>query len=73
MTLDVLFLVVMLPSSLTSSPAHQVHLLEETDKLGCEIVGPNRTTRWWFSLGHNGLDVEVHFSGRRNDQTSNLG
>jgi len=56
---DTLFLVVMLPSSLTSSPAHQVRLLEETDRLGCEIAGPQRTTRWWFSPGRNGLDVEV--------------
>jgi hypothetical protein len=56
---DTLFLVVMLPSSLTSSPAHQVRLLEETDRLGCEIAGPKRTTRWWFSPGRNGLDVEV--------------
>jgi hypothetical protein len=56
---DTLFLVVMLPSSLTSSPAHQVRLLEETDRLGCEITGPKRTTRWWFSPGRNGLDIEV--------------
>ena len=73
MTLDALFLVVMLPSTLTSSPAHQVRLLMETDKLGCEIVGPNRTMRWCFSPGRNGLGVEVHFSEWRNDQTSDLG
>ena len=56
---EALFLIVMLPSSLSSSPAHQVRLLEKTDRLGCEIVGPKRTTRWWFKPGHNGLDVEV--------------
>jgi hypothetical protein len=56
---DTLFLVVMLPSSLTSSPAHDVRLLEETDRLGCQIVGSKRTTRWWFTPGRNGLDVEV--------------
>jgi hypothetical protein len=56
---DALFLVVMLPSSLTSSPPHQVRLLEKTDRLGCEIAGPKRTTRWWFKPGRNGLDVEV--------------
>ena len=33
-------------ASLTSSPTHQVRLLEEKDMLGCEIVGPKRTTRW---------------------------
>ena len=61
---DTLFLIVMLPSSLTSSPTHQVRLLEEKDMLGCEIVGPKRTTRWWFSPGRKGLDVEViHPSG----------
>jgi len=61
---DTLFLIVMLPSSLTSSPTHQVRLVEEKDMLGCEIVGPKRTTRWWFSPGRKGLDVEViHPSG----------
>jgi hypothetical protein len=53
------FLVVMLPSSQTSSPTHHIRLLEEADRLGCEIAGPKRTTRWWFSPGRNGLDVEV--------------
>jgi hypothetical protein len=57
--MDTLFLVVMLPSSLTSSPTHQIRLLEEADRLGCEIAGPKRTTRWWFSPGRNGLDIEV--------------
>jgi hypothetical protein len=56
---DALFLVVVLPSSQTSSPTHHIRLLEETDRLGCEIVGPKRTTRWWFNPGRNGLDVEV--------------
>ena len=56
---ETMFLVVMLPSSLISSPTHQIRLLEETDRLGCEIVGPKRTTRWWFSPRHNGADIEV--------------
>jgi hypothetical protein len=62
-TLDNLFLVVMLPSSPTSPPANRVRLLEETDRIGCEVAGPNRTTRWWFTPGRNGLHVEVIPSG----------
>jgi len=58
-TADSLFLIVMLPSSLASATTHQVRLLEETDRLGCEITGPQRTTRWWFYPGHKGLDIEV--------------
>jgi len=56
---DALFLIVMLPSSLAASPAHHIRLLEETDRFGCEIIGPQRTTRWWFSPGQNGADIEV--------------
>jgi hypothetical protein len=64
---DALFLIVMLPSSLTSYPTHQIRLLEEADRLGCEVVGPKRTTRWWFTPGRNGFDVEVIApSGERN-------
>ncbi|HAJ91025.1 MAG TPA: heparinase [Gammaproteobacteria bacterium] len=58
-TADTLFLIVMLPSSLDSSPAHQIRLLEDADRVGCEIVGPKRTTRWWFNPGHNGFEVAV--------------
>jgi VanZ family protein len=58
-TADTLFLIVILPSSQASSPTHQIRLIEETDRLGCEIVGPKRTTYWWFSPGRNGLDIEV--------------
>jgi hypothetical protein len=56
---DALFLIVMLPSSLSSAPVHQIRLLKETGRVGCEIIGPQRTTRWWFSPGRNGVDIEV--------------
>ena len=56
---DALFLIVMLPSSTPSAPAHRIRLLEEADRIGCEIAGPERTTRWWFNPGQNGLEVEV--------------
>jgi hypothetical protein len=55
---DNLFLVVMLPSK-TPSPAHRIRPLNDTGRLGCEIAGPTRTTRWWFTPGRNGLDVDV--------------
>ena len=58
-TEETIFLVVLLPSSLTSSPTHQVRRLEEAGRFGCEITGPTRTTRWWFETGRNGVDIEV--------------
>jgi hypothetical protein len=36
-----------------------VRLLEDGDRYGCEIVGPKRTTRWWFDASHDGPLVEV--------------
>lgn len=56
---ETIFLVVLLPSSLTSSPTHRVRRLEEAGRFGCEITGPSRTTRWWFEPGRNGVDIEV--------------
>ena len=61
---ETLFLIVMLPTSRSSLPTHQIRLLEETGRIGCEITGPKRTTRWWFRPGHNGLDIEVISPGK---------
>ena len=57
-------MVVMLPSSLTARPEHQIRLLEDDGRVGCEIAGPERTTRWWFSPGRNGLDIEILAPGK---------
>ncbi len=54
-----LFLVVLLPSALADQATHRVRLLEEGGRVGCEVVGPKRTTRWWFTPGKNDVDVEV--------------
>ena len=56
------FLVVLLPVGGTGAPTHQVRLLESGTRVGCEVIGPNRTVRWWFTPGHNGAEVEV-FAG----------
>ena len=53
------FLVVLLPVAGGSVPAHRVRLLESGKRVGCEVVGPNRTVRWWFEPGHSGAEVEV--------------
>ena len=53
------FLVVLLPVAGGSVPAHRVRLLESGKRVGCEVVGPNRTVRWWFEPGQNGAEVEV--------------
>ncbi len=54
-----LFLVVLLPSAGDARLVHRVRLLESGDRVGCEIVGPNRTTRWWFEAGRNEAQIEI--------------
>lgn len=58
-----LFLVVLLPTLVDEVPAHDVRLLESGNRVGCEIVGPNRTTRWWFEPGRNAVEIEVSAHG----------
>ena len=53
-----MFLVVLLPSSESAPPLHRVTLLEFGNRVGCEIVGPNRTTRWWFEPGRNAAVID---------------
>ena len=50
---------VLLPSLANDDPVHTVKLLEDKDRTGCEITGPNRTTRWWFDKEHDGPQVEI--------------
>jgi hypothetical protein len=56
---DDTFLVVLLPTALGVQPEHRVRLLEDGMRVGCEIVGPKRTTRWWFEPSVNGPVVEI--------------
>ena len=53
------FLVVLLPTAGTSAATHRVRLLEAGKRVGCEVVGPNRTVRWWFEPGRNEAEIEV--------------
>jgi VanZ family protein len=53
------FLVVLLPTAGSSTPNHRVRLLESGKRVGCEVVGPNRTVRWWFEPGRNHAEIEV--------------
>ena len=32
-------------------------MLESGNRVSCEIVGPKRTTRWWFEPGRNGAEI----------------
>ena len=59
------FLVVLLPTALNVQPADRVRLLESGKRVGCEIVGPKRTTRWWFEPGRNQVDIEVAADGEQ--------
>ena len=54
---------VLLPAGLGAHPTHRVRLLESGHKVGCEIVGPKRTTRWWFEPGRNQVDIDVATRG----------
>ena len=56
---DDLFLVVMLPTLGDKAPIHRVRRLEAEGRVGCEIIGPRRTTRWWFEPGRQSAEVEV--------------
>ncbi len=56
------FLIVLLPTPRGVTPPHRVRLLEADGRVGCEIVGPKRTTHWWFTPGRNGVEVRVSTS-----------
>ncbi len=55
---DDLFLVVLLPTDGTE-PLHRVRRLEGDDRVGVEITGPRRTSRWWFVPGRHQVEIEV--------------
>ena len=60
------FLVVMFPTAATAAaPAVRVTRLEDGERVGAEIVGARRTTRWWFTPGRLGVRVEVEEEGVR--------
>lgn len=53
------FLVVMFPTATNAEPSARVTRLEDGARVGAEIAGPQRTTRWWFTPGQLGATVEV--------------
>ncbi len=53
------FLVVLLPTIGSQQANHQVRLLEDSGRVGCEVIGPHRTTRWWFNDNHNSPKIEI--------------
>jgi hypothetical protein len=54
-----LFLTVLLPHALGEPIAHQARLLRDGKRIGCEIKGPWRTTRWWFREGSHEATFEA--------------
>jgi hypothetical protein len=62
---DDLFMVVLLPHKISEQSPYQVRLLEEASRIGCEIVSPGKTTRWWFDSSHHGPLVEITSSDGR--------
>jgi VanZ family protein len=53
------FLVVLLPAPLGAAPAHEISRFEEGLRLGLEIKGPQRITRWLFDRERGLADVRV--------------
>ncbi len=45
------FLAVLLPTDWGTPPVHRVRLIEEEGRIGVEVSGPRRTTRWRFEPG----------------------
>lgn len=53
------FLVVMLPAPLGDAPVHEISQFEEGLRLGLEIKGPQRITRWLFDRERGLAEVRV--------------
>lgn len=57
--LDDQFLVVLLPSGPAERPPHRVTRIADGGRVGCEVSGPRRTTRWLFDREQGLADVRV--------------
>ncbi len=53
------FLVVLLPTLGDQAAPHRVQRLKAANGVGVEIVGPQRTTRWWFEATGTGARIET--------------
>ena len=53
------FLVVLLPTLKDQTPGHRIRRLKSPAGTGVEIVGPQRTTRWWFDLSKKNVRIET--------------
>ncbi len=58
-TQDDQFLVVLVPGAYGDGRPHRVSRLQRDAQVGVEVVGPMRTTRWWFTAGELAAKVEV--------------
>jgi len=58
-TKDDTFLVILLPSLADKTMQYRIRKLNDKDKVGCEIIGPQRTTRWWFNTKNHSTQVEI--------------
>lgn len=59
------FLVVMLPTLAGQQARASVRRIEDQGRVGAEISGALRTTRWWYRPGTAGVEVEIVESGQR--------
>jgi len=57
--LDDQFLVVLLPTGSSERPPHKVTRISDAGRVGCEVSGPQRTTRWLFDREQGLADVRI--------------
>jgi hypothetical protein len=57
--LDDQFLIVLLPSKLGDAANRVVRRLQSGNRIGCEVAGAERTTRWWFEPGREGVTIDL--------------
>jgi hypothetical protein len=57
------FLVVLVPGSYGMPRSHEVRLIEDRGWVGVSVVGPSRSTRWWFKPGTLAARIEVVDAG----------
>ena len=57
------FLVVLLPTAADLRPTHSVRLVRAGAEIGAEVVGPRRSTTWWFTPGQHTARVVVEENG----------
>ena len=66
MQLDDLFMVVLMPYSASAlNPPSRVRRLEDSTRIGCEIITGKHKTTWWFDRQGSGPVVQINSADGR--------